>query len=66
MSDSSIKLRQDEERQALFKEQSEWYRLNGGKLLCDCTNCINARDLKAATNQPHSTFFVDVYKKYNY
>ena len=59
MSDSSIpsdlvdqdtvKLRQDEERlQARFQEQSEWYRLYGGSSLCDCSNCINARELKAA------------------
>ena len=59
MSDSSIpsdlvdqdtvKLRQAEERlQARFQEQSEWYRLYGGTSLCDCSNCINARELKAA------------------
>ena len=60
MSDSSIpsdivdqdtvKLNQEEEglqmpeRIALFQEQTEWYRLNGGTSLCDCSNCINARE----------------------
>jgi hypothetical protein len=44
----TVKLRQAEERlQARFQEQSEWYRLNAGKLLCDCSNCINARKLGA-------------------
>jgi len=36
-----------EKIQVLFKEQYEWYRLNSGKCLCDCINCINARKLKA-------------------
>ena len=36
-----------DELQLRFKEQSEWYRLNGGACLCDCINCINARKLKA-------------------
>ena len=41
----TIKLRQVEERQqARLQEQSEWRRSN--TLLCDCSNCINARDLK--------------------
>ena len=30
-------------RIALFREQAEWYRLNAGKLRCDCSRCINAR-----------------------
>ena len=42
----TIKLRQVEERQqARLQEQSEWRRSN--TLLCDCSNCINARELKA-------------------
>ena len=56
MSDSSIpsdlvdkdivKSRQVEERrQARLQAQSEWRRSN--TLLCDCSNCINARELKA-------------------
>jgi len=49
----TIKLRQAEERQALFQEQSEWYRLNGGKSLCNCSNCIKARELKAANFSSH-------------
>jgi len=32
--------------QVLFKEQAEWYRLNSGKCLCDCVNCIDARKKK--------------------
>ena len=32
--------------QVLFKEQAEWYRLNSGKCLCDCVNCIDARKNK--------------------
>ena len=45
----TVKLRQAEERlQARFQEQSEWYRLHGGTSLCDCSNCINARERKAA------------------
>ena len=58
MSDSSIpsdlvdkdtvKLRLAEERLQAFREQTEWYRLNAGTLLCDCSNCINARELKAS------------------
>ena len=41
----TIKLRQVEDRQqARLQEQSEWRRSN--TLLCDCSNCINARDLK--------------------
>jgi hypothetical protein len=58
MSDSSIpsdlvdqdtvKLRQAEERLQAFRAQAEWYRLNAGTLLCDCSNCINARKLKAS------------------
>jgi len=60
MSDSSIssdqstntktfESRQSEEKilQDRFQEQSEWYRLHGGTSLCDCSNCINARELKA-------------------
>ena len=57
MSDSSIlnnqnthtdtfKLSQTEERLQAFQEQSEWYRLRKESFLCDCSNCINARDLK--------------------
>jgi len=57
MSDSSIpsdlvdqdtvKLRQAEERrQARLQEQSEYRRSN--TLLCDCSSCINARELKAS------------------
>jgi len=41
-------LKRQEEQIALFQEQTEWYRLNGGTSLCDCSNCINARELKAA------------------
>jgi hypothetical protein len=37
----------EDNQQALFKEQAEWYRLNRGTCLCDCVNCINARKLKA-------------------
>ena len=58
MSDSSIpsdlvdqdtvKLQQTEEILQAFREQAEWYRLNAGTLLCDCSNCINARKLKAS------------------
>jgi hypothetical protein len=45
----TIKLRQVEERkQARFQEQSEWRRSN--TLLCDCINCINARELKKETD----------------
>ena len=45
----TVKLRQAEERlQARFQEQSEWYRLRMNTSLCDCSNCINARELKAA------------------
>ena len=41
----TIKLRQIEERQqSRLQAQSEWRRSN--TLLCDCSNCINARDLK--------------------
>ena len=41
----TVKLSQAEERlQARLQEQSEWRRSN--TLLCDCSNCINARDLK--------------------
>ena len=60
MSDSSIssdqytntktfESRQSEEKrlQDRFQEQSEWYRLHSGTSLCDCSNCINARELKA-------------------
>ena len=70
MSDSSIpsdivdqdtvKLNQEEEglqrqeRIALFQEQTEWYRLNGGTSLCDCSNCINARELKKETDVKES------------
>ena len=39
----TVKLPMEKERVALFQEQAEWYRLNAGKLLCDCNNCINAR-----------------------
>ena len=59
MSDSSIpsvhtrdtdtlELRQTEDKKLkdLFQEQNEWYRLHGGTSLCDCSNCINARELK--------------------
>jgi hypothetical protein len=57
MSDSSIpsdlvdqdtvKLRLAEERrQARLQEQSEYRRSN--TLLCDCSSCINARELKAS------------------
>jgi hypothetical protein len=36
------------ELQVRFQEQNEWYRLHGGTQLCDCSNCINARELKAS------------------
>jgi hypothetical protein len=43
----TVKLSQTEERlQARLQEQSEWYRLRKESFLCDCSNCINARDLK--------------------
>jgi len=62
MSDSSIpndkstktdvvELRHGEDIRQAFQEQSEWYRmrrLRGETSLCDCSNCINARELKAA------------------
>ena len=51
----TIKSRQEEERQALFREQSEWYRLNAGNSLCDCSNCINARKLKAGKENSSTT-----------
>jgi hypothetical protein len=35
-----------ESRQVLFKKQAEWYKLNSGKCLCDCVNCIDARKNK--------------------
>jgi hypothetical protein len=38
--------RHKESIQVLFKEQAEWYRLNSGKCLCDCVNCIDARKKK--------------------
>ena len=45
----TIKLRQVEERrQARLQEQSEWRRSN--TLLCDCSSCINARELKKETD----------------
>ena len=45
----TIKLRQVEDRQqARLQEQSEWRRSN--TLLCDCSNCINARELKKETD----------------
>ena len=44
----TVKLRQAEERlQARFQEQSEWYRLRKETSLCDCSNCINARELRS-------------------
>ena len=47
MSDSLTKdpdiVKLQPERIALFREQAEWYRLNAGKLRCDCSRCINAR-----------------------
>jgi hypothetical protein len=51
----TIKSRQAEERQALFREQSEWYRLNAGTSLCDCSNCVNARKLKAGKENSSTT-----------
>jgi hypothetical protein len=51
MRDSSIrdpvKLQQTEEILKAFQEQNEWYRLNAGNSLCDCSNCINARKRKS-------------------
>ena len=45
----TVKLSQAEERrQARFQEQSEWYRFRGETSLCNCSHCINARELKAA------------------
>ena len=48
----TVELRQAEERlQARFQEQSEWYRLRrlrGETSLCDCSNCINARERKSS------------------
>ena len=57
MSDSSIpnnqskhtdtfKLSRPEERLQAFREQSERYQSWKESFLCDCSNCINARDLK--------------------
>ena len=51
MSDSEIKDTKEsqlykEQRDFLFEKQAEWYRLNSGKCLCKCVNCINARILK--------------------
>ena len=48
---NKVKLRQAEERLQAFQEQTEWYRLHGGELLCDCSNCINARELKASAGR---------------
>jgi len=39
--------RAEERLQARLQEQSEWRRSN--TLLCDCSNCINARELKKET-----------------
>ena len=44
----TVELRQDEGRRQAFQEQSEWYRLREGTLLCDCSNCIRTRELKDA------------------
>ena len=53
MSDNSIELSQAEERrQARLQEQSEWRRSN--TLLCDCSNCINARELNKETDVKES------------
>jgi hypothetical protein len=52
---NTVKLRQVEERQqARLQEQSEWRRSN--TLLCDCINCINAREreLKKETDVKES------------
>ena len=43
----ATKIIEKDELQLRFKEQSEWYRLNGGACLCSCINCINARKRKA-------------------
>ena len=44
-----VKLSHAEEGLPSFREQSEWYRLRKESFLCDCSNCINARDLKEKT-----------------
>ena len=50
----TVKLRQDEERlQAAFQEQSERYRTRKSSL-CDCSNCINARELEKGTDVKES------------
>ena len=50
---NTVKLRQVEERQqARLQEQSEWRRSN--TLLCDCSNCINARELEKGTDVKES------------
>ncbi len=43
---SAIKLRQTEEMLRAFQEQSEMYRTMKS-CLCDCSNCIRARERKA-------------------
>ena len=49
----TIKLRQVEERQqARLQEQSEWRRSN--TLLCNCINCINAREPKKESDVKES------------
>jgi len=42
----TVKLSQAEERLQAFREQSERYQSWKESFLCDCSNCINARDLK--------------------
>ena len=59
MSDSSFpvdqtdtfKLRQSEERRQAFQEQSEMYHTMKTSL-CDCSNCINAREESARRQLP--------------
>ena len=38
--------RRKESIEVPFKKQAEWYKLNSGKCLCDCVNCIDARKKK--------------------